>query len=131
MKWTAISVSKHLLPVRRYRVIDHRGNIVILLAQCFVDEFEYSGRGWFWETNAEGTLSYVSQTLVCWDGVATAAPATNSSPPPTTASTRHADGANYAFADGHVKWLKPQAFNDSAFSNGAPQNGAAGTAYLN
>jgi hypothetical protein len=25
----------------------------------FVDEFENSGRGWFWETNGEGTLSYV------------------------------------------------------------------------
>jgi len=29
----------------------------------FVEEFENSGRGWFWETNAEGTLSYVSQQL--------------------------------------------------------------------
>jgi diguanylate cyclase (GGDEF)-like protein len=29
----------------------------------FVDEFENSGRGWFWETNAEGTLSYVSRQL--------------------------------------------------------------------
>lgn len=29
----------------------------------FVDEFENSGRGWFWETNGEGTLSYVSQQL--------------------------------------------------------------------
>ena len=29
----------------------------------FVDEFENSGRGWFWETNPEGTLSYVSQQL--------------------------------------------------------------------
>jgi diguanylate cyclase (GGDEF)-like protein len=32
-------------------------------AQHFVDEFENSGRGWFWETNFEGTLSYVSQQL--------------------------------------------------------------------
>ena len=32
-------------------------------AVTFVDEFENSGRGWFWETNAEGTLSYVSQQL--------------------------------------------------------------------
>ncbi|HEY0165336.1 MAG TPA: diguanylate cyclase, partial [Sphingomicrobium sp.] len=32
-------------------------------SQCFVDEFENSGRGWFWETNAEGTLSYVSPQL--------------------------------------------------------------------
>ena len=32
-------------------------------ALTFVDEFENTGRGWFWETNAEGTLSYVSQQL--------------------------------------------------------------------
>ena len=29
----------------------------------FVAEFEASGRGWFWETNPAGTLSYVSQQL--------------------------------------------------------------------
>ena len=29
----------------------------------FVNEFENSGRGWFWETNPQGTLSYVSQQL--------------------------------------------------------------------
>lgn len=29
----------------------------------FVEEFENSGRGWFWETNSAGTLSYVSQQL--------------------------------------------------------------------
>ena len=29
----------------------------------FVIEFENSGRGWFWETNAQATLSYVSQQL--------------------------------------------------------------------
>ncbi|MES2147536.1 MAG: EAL domain-containing protein [Pseudomonadota bacterium] len=32
-------------------------------AQSFVAEFESSGRGWFWETNAAGTLSYVSEQL--------------------------------------------------------------------
>ena len=32
-------------------------------AQHFVDEFENSGRGWFWETDSSGTLSYVSQQL--------------------------------------------------------------------
>nr|WP_294169015.1 EAL domain-containing protein [uncultured Sphingomonas sp.] len=32
-------------------------------AQNFVAEFEASGRGWFWETNSAGTLSYVSQQL--------------------------------------------------------------------
>jgi diguanylate cyclase (GGDEF)-like protein len=29
----------------------------------FVDEFENSGRGWFWETDHKGTLSYVSRQL--------------------------------------------------------------------
>jgi diguanylate cyclase (GGDEF)-like protein len=29
----------------------------------FVDEFEVSGRGWFWETDSLGTLSYVSRQL--------------------------------------------------------------------
>ena len=29
----------------------------------FVNEFENTGRGWFWETNYQGTLSYVSQQL--------------------------------------------------------------------
>ena len=32
-------------------------------AQHFVDEFESSGRGWFWETDSMGTLSYVSRQL--------------------------------------------------------------------
>jgi diguanylate cyclase (GGDEF)-like protein len=32
-------------------------------AQHFVDEFESSGRGWFWETDYMGTLSYVSRQL--------------------------------------------------------------------
>jgi diguanylate cyclase (GGDEF)-like protein len=32
-------------------------------AQQFVDEFESTGRGWFWETDSLGTLSYVSQQL--------------------------------------------------------------------
>jgi diguanylate cyclase (GGDEF)-like protein len=29
----------------------------------FVREFENSGQGWFWETNSQGTLSYVSEQL--------------------------------------------------------------------
>ena len=32
-------------------------------ARRFVAEFEQSGRGWFWETNADGALSYVSDQL--------------------------------------------------------------------
>jgi diguanylate cyclase (GGDEF)-like protein len=32
-------------------------------AHRFVAEFEQSGRGWFWETDADGALSYVSEQL--------------------------------------------------------------------
>lgn len=32
-------------------------------ASRFVDEFEQSGRGWFWETTTDGLLSYVSEQL--------------------------------------------------------------------
>src|SRR6185295_4155007 len=32
-------------------------------ARNFVDEFENSGRGWFWETDSLGNLSYVSRQL--------------------------------------------------------------------
>ncbi len=36
-------------------------------------------------------------------------------------AAKHLEGANYSFADGHVKWLRPEKIND----NGA--NGTAGT----
>jgi diguanylate cyclase (GGDEF)-like protein/PAS domain S-box-containing protein len=32
-------------------------------ARRFLADFEESGRGWFWETNAEGALTYASETL--------------------------------------------------------------------
>ena len=44
---------------RRRRSLDAEA----LKALHFVHEFESSGRGWFWETNHLGTLSYVSQQL--------------------------------------------------------------------
>jgi len=40
-------------------LLDHEAH----KALQFVNEFENSGRGWFWETNSQGTLSYVSQQL--------------------------------------------------------------------
>ncbi|MBW3637368.1 MAG: DUF1559 domain-containing protein [Armatimonadetes bacterium] len=33
---------------------------------------------------------------------------------PASATKRHFEGANYAFADGHVKWLRPFAIADSS-----------------
>ena len=44
---------------RRRRALDEEAR----KALHFVHEFEGSGRGWFWETNHLGTLSYVSQQL--------------------------------------------------------------------
>ena len=44
---------------RRRLILDWQAN----KALNFVEEFENSGRGWFWETNGSGTLSYVSQQL--------------------------------------------------------------------
>ena len=35
-----------------------------LKACRFVEEYEESGRGWFWETNAEGRVTYLSASLV-------------------------------------------------------------------
>lgn len=35
------------------------------------------------------------------------------------AALRHGDGSNYAFADGHVKWFRPEAVRDG----GAPNDG--------
>ena len=44
---------------RQHRALDEEAR----KALHFVYEFEGSGRGWFWETNHLGTLSYVSQQL--------------------------------------------------------------------
>ena len=46
-----------------------------------------------------------------------------------TAGTRHFDGSNYSFVDGHVKWLKPTAISatagtDSSFATGGTTTGA-------
>ncbi|HEX9964707.1 MAG TPA: EAL domain-containing protein [Allosphingosinicella sp.] len=38
-------------------------------ARRFVSDFEASGRGWFWETNADGGLTYVSEPLAQHLGV--------------------------------------------------------------
>ncbi|HYO29059.1 MAG TPA: EAL domain-containing protein, partial [Thermomicrobiales bacterium] len=41
-------------------------------ARRFVADFEASGRGWFWETNADGALTYVSEPLAAHLGLAVA-----------------------------------------------------------
>ena len=52
--------SRTMIATARERLkLDHEAR----KALHFVNEFENSGRGWFWETNSLGTLSYVSQQL--------------------------------------------------------------------
>ena len=56
----SVSCAQSIIAAGRKRL---RVEALARKAQCFVDEFEDTGRGWFWETNAEGTLSYVSAQL--------------------------------------------------------------------
>ena len=53
------SARKMIASARRRLLLDNEAH----KALHFVTEFENSGRGWFWETNSQGTLSYVSQQL--------------------------------------------------------------------
>jgi diguanylate cyclase (GGDEF)-like protein len=39
-------------------------------ARRFIEDYEASGRGWFWETNADGLLSYVSPAFAAQAGAA-------------------------------------------------------------
>jgi prepilin-type processing-associated H-X9-DG protein len=39
--------------------------------------------------------------------------------PQVNALGKHLDGANYSFADGHVKWLKKEKITNSAISAGS------------
>ncbi|WP_205481500.1 EAL domain-containing protein [Sphingomonas arenae] len=56
----SITITRQMLAAARRRLhLDQQAQ----KALNFVGEFEASGRGWFWETNNVGTLSYVSQQL--------------------------------------------------------------------
>jgi diguanylate cyclase (GGDEF)-like protein len=56
----SVTVTRKMLASSRRRLqLDYLAR----KALNFVAEFEASGRGWFWETNYTGTLSYVSQQL--------------------------------------------------------------------
>ncbi len=69
-------------------------------------------------------VRYPANTLLLGDGPA-GTPTSNLSPtsaPPWSASDdyakRHSGGANYAFADGHVKWLNPDSINTTDMASG-------------
>ena len=56
----SVATARTMIAAARDRLkLDHEAR----KALHFVSEFEISGRGWFWETNSQGTLSYVSQQL--------------------------------------------------------------------
>ncbi|MEA3053482.1 MAG: hypothetical protein QOG72_2385 [Sphingomonadales bacterium] len=58
--WLSISRSRHLLfTARQHLALEWQAE----KARRFVRDFETSGRGWFWETNADGALTYVSDPL--------------------------------------------------------------------
>jgi diguanylate cyclase (GGDEF)-like protein len=67
--WLCVSRSRHYLFVERQRLaVEWQGE----KARRFVADFEASGRGWFWETNADGALTYVSEPLASHLGLAAA-----------------------------------------------------------
>ncbi|MCY7340241.1 MAG: EAL domain-containing protein [Sphingomonas bacterium] len=56
----SVATARTMIAAARDRFkLDHEARKAV----HFVNEFENSGRGWFWETNPQGTLSYVSQQL--------------------------------------------------------------------
>ena len=57
--YSVLSTQKTLYAGRRRLALEWQAK----KALNFVDEFENSGRGWFWETDPLGTLSYVSGQL--------------------------------------------------------------------
>ena len=57
--YSVISARSMITNARERLKLDHEAH----KALHFVNEFENTGRGWFWETNSQGTLSYVSQQL--------------------------------------------------------------------
>jgi diguanylate cyclase (GGDEF)-like protein len=64
-----MSRSRHLLFAARQRFALERQ---AEKARRFVADFEASGRGWFWETNADGALTYVSEPLASHLGLGAA-----------------------------------------------------------
>jgi diguanylate cyclase (GGDEF)-like protein len=67
--WLCIGRSRHLLFAARQRLaLEWQAE----KARRFVGDFEASGRGWFWESNADGALTYVSEPLAAHLGLAAA-----------------------------------------------------------
>lgn len=50
----------------------------------------------------------------------TVQPTSPVTPAAVTASTRHLEGANFSFVDGHVKWFRPGKYSSSATDGSTP-----------
>ncbi|MFL6845154.1 MAG: EAL domain-containing protein [Allosphingosinicella sp.] len=60
LAWLSFARSRHMLFAARQRLaLEWEAK----KARRFVADFEASGRGWFWETNADGALTHVSEPL--------------------------------------------------------------------
>lgn len=52
------------------RLRDHAAHIAGIRSEKLLHEYEESGRGWFWETDQKGVITYISATLASSLGVA-------------------------------------------------------------
>jgi len=73
---------------------------------------------------AEEKFEYIANTIMTGDGIADAPSNANLTTFPAAWVTeekspawRHLEGANYGFADGHVKWLKPTSVSNEKASS--------------
>ncbi len=70
---------------------------------------------------SDASVAYPANTVMNGDGTGGASNHNVSQVPNSAAATRHLEGANYAFADGHVKWFRPEKVlpaNNTSLCNG-------------
>jgi diguanylate cyclase (GGDEF)-like protein len=60
LAWLGLARARHLIFASRRRLMTEKAG---QRAQLFVGDFERSGRGWVWETNADGILTHVSEQM--------------------------------------------------------------------
>jgi prepilin-type N-terminal cleavage/methylation domain-containing protein/prepilin-type processing-associated H-X9-DG protein len=69
-------------------------------------------------SQSEAILEYSSNTIMNGDGQGTTNNANNNvTSAPSVGRSRHLEGANYSFADGHVKWYRPAAILSGSVGN--------------
>jgi prepilin-type processing-associated H-X9-DG protein len=81
----------------------------------------YGYNAWMGE-KSEGRISNLSIIILNYEVAAdpNGWTRTGTAPQNVSASTRHLEGANYSFVDGHVKWLKPERAGAWPPSQGKP-----------